>query len=290
MMTTKQDVCKANQEQFNISDDNYHEEKFFKSHQEFLEKNVQEILTRLGRDDIKIIDIGCGTGILTKIIYKRTKNSKIFCLDISEKMLLRLKNQLNPGDVKRSKFICGDALEYFKKTDERFDLITVSGALHHIFDYLDVIDASSKRLNEKGIFFMAGEPLPKKKYNYYLDQTFKLWDRGIHDYRDRRLKQIAYLVYAPFNFLSPIVNHRDLKPLKDRLLHGERIDFEKAQLVEYWGYERGLDLDKIKAVFIKNHLSIVKYSGTPIFKTEFFNRVQRVLKSNSSFALTAVKK
>lgn len=288
-MTKKQDICKANIEEFDNSD-NYNETHVFEGMQKVLEEDIQEVISSFKRDNLKIIDIACGTGVLTKIIFNKTKKSKIYCLDISKRMLSHLKERLSKEELKRSKFICSDAFDYFIKSKEKFDLITVHGSLHHFFDYLDVIDIASKKLKPHGIFFIAGEPLPREKYNYYIDQTLRLWDRAFKEYKHNKFKQIAYILYAPFNFISPIVNHKSIKSFKDKILHGTNIDQDKAQLVEYWGYERGLDVDKIKEIFAKNKLSILKFSGSPHFKINLFNKIENLLHNSSCFMLSAVKK
>jgi ubiquinone/menaquinone biosynthesis C-methylase UbiE len=79
---------------------------------------------------------------MTNYLFKYTKTSEIFCLDISKDMLNILKNKLSKQDNRRASFICGDATDYIKSTKEKFDIICVQGSLHHMFDYLDLINSA----------------------------------------------------------------------------------------------------------------------------------------------------
>ena len=79
-------------------------------------------------DNIRIIDLGCGTGSIAKKLADKFPNSKIVCLDIASKMIEIAKYKLQ--DYKNTEFIVGD----FSKIDfhEQFDVVVSSLALHHI--------------------------------------------------------------------------------------------------------------------------------------------------------------
>src|ERR1035437_6685150 len=68
-------------------------------------------------DNIRIIDLGCGTGTIAKRLAEKFPNSKIVCLDIASKMIEIAKYKLR--DHKNTEFIVGD----FSKIDfkEQFD-------------------------------------------------------------------------------------------------------------------------------------------------------------------------
>ena len=79
-------------------------------------------------DNIRIIDLGCGTGTIAKRLAEKFPNSKIVCLDSASKMIEIAKYKLR--DHKNTEFIVGD----FSKIDfkEQFDVVISSLALHHI--------------------------------------------------------------------------------------------------------------------------------------------------------------
>lgn len=77
---------------------------------------------------IRIIDLGCGTGTVAKIISDKYPNSKIVCLDIASKMIDIAKHKLSGH--KNIEFIIGD----FSIIDfnDKFDVVVSSLALHHL--------------------------------------------------------------------------------------------------------------------------------------------------------------
>lgn len=79
-------------------------------------------------EEIRIIDLGCGTGTIAKRLSEKFPNAKIVCLDIASNMIDIAKHKLS--DHKNSEFIVGD----FSKIDfeEQFDIVVSSLALHHI--------------------------------------------------------------------------------------------------------------------------------------------------------------
>lgn len=74
-----------------------------------------------------ILELGSGTGNLTSLLksYK-----KLYCVDISDKMTEKAKEK-NQFD-KNIEFIQADLLEYITSTEQNFDLIVSSYAIHHL--------------------------------------------------------------------------------------------------------------------------------------------------------------
>jgi len=79
-------------------------------------------------DNIRIIDLGCGTGTIAKRLADKFPNSKIVCLDIASKMIEIAKYKLL--DHTNTEFIVGDFSRIEFK--EQFDVVVSSLALHHI--------------------------------------------------------------------------------------------------------------------------------------------------------------
>lgn len=79
----------------------------------------------------KILEIGCGNGMLTSFLLKR--KLEITAVDISEKaienMCGRFKEEISRGKLKLK---CADAIEFLESTDEKYDAIIGSGIIHHI--------------------------------------------------------------------------------------------------------------------------------------------------------------
>jgi len=80
---------------------------------------------------VNILEIGCGTGNLTKLILQRYPNATLHLVDISEKMIDGCKNEFM--DYDKIKFYCND----FRELDSNIpncDLVLSSISIHHIND------------------------------------------------------------------------------------------------------------------------------------------------------------
>ena len=105
-------------------------------------------------EEIEVIDLGCGTGTISKAIKDVYPKAKITCLDISGKMLKIAAGKL--GDTQDAAFINSDF--YLFNFDKKYDAIVSSLALHHLVTNEDKLDFYKKIyscLNISGIFINA---------------------------------------------------------------------------------------------------------------------------------------
>ena len=100
-------------------------------------------------DNIKIIDLGCGTGTFTKKLLNLSDD--VFGCDISEKSIIKAR-KLNS----KIKFINED-IENLSLTNETFDIVILSGVLHH-FENSNKVLLESKRILKKGGLLFAFDP------------------------------------------------------------------------------------------------------------------------------------
>ena len=113
--------------------------------------------------EIRIIDLGCGTGTIARKISDRFPNSKIVCLDIASNMIDIAKHKLSGH--KNTEFIVGD----FSQIDfkEKFDVVVSSLALHHLetdSDKKEFYTRIFETLNETGVFYNADVLLASSDY------------------------------------------------------------------------------------------------------------------------------
>ena len=79
-------------------------------------------------DKFKLLDLGSGTGNITKKVKDKFSNSMITCIDIAENMIEMAKIKLKAyNDIK---YYTGDFLEV--NFEDKFDVVLSSLALHHI--------------------------------------------------------------------------------------------------------------------------------------------------------------
>lgn len=95
------------------------------------------------RPDLKVVDLGCGTGQLTRALHEELGAAQTVGIDNSEAMLSRSE----PSDG--VSFVLQD-IEAFLKSRERYDLIFSNAALHWIPDHPRAFAELTSRLNPGG--------------------------------------------------------------------------------------------------------------------------------------------
>jgi tRNA (cmo5U34)-methyltransferase len=114
-------------------------------------------------DSIKVLDLGCGTGNITKTLKGRFPNAQCTCLDLAENMIEMAKIKLNEyNDIN---YVIGDF--YSLEFSENYDAIVSSLALHHLVTDDDKIEFYKKiygALNDGGVFYNADVVLGSNEY------------------------------------------------------------------------------------------------------------------------------
>mgnify|MGYP006201299779 CR=1 FL=1 len=96
-----------------------------------------------------ILDLGCGTGLLTSLLNKRYNDSRIISVDFSSEMLKTCFEK----DVKSS-FVCAD-IEYLPFKSMNFDLVISNFTLHWCQNLQKILLDVQNNLTDKGIFFFS---------------------------------------------------------------------------------------------------------------------------------------
>ncbi|MGZ7046935.1 MAG: class I SAM-dependent methyltransferase [Methanobacterium sp.] len=135
-------------------------------------------------DSIEVMDLGCGTGTITKSLKDSYPNSHVTCLDIAENMLEMAKIKLI--QYKDIDYMSGNF--YHLKFSQKYDVIISSLAIHHLVTDEDKKEFYSKiynALNSGGVFLNADvvlgsndhlQELYLDKWKEFLNQSFKAED------------------------------------------------------------------------------------------------------------------
>jgi tRNA (cmo5U34)-methyltransferase len=111
-------------------------------------------LSFLSSEAFEVIDLGCGTGTVSRAVINAYPKARITCVDISEKMLQIAGAKLS--DVHDAVYVNSDFYEFdFNKS---FDAAVSSLALHHMVTKQDKLDFYKKiysGLNDGGVFINA---------------------------------------------------------------------------------------------------------------------------------------
>lgn len=120
------------------------------------EKMIQALVDAIPFDEsanIKVLDLGCGTGNVSYNIKKRFPNSEIVCLDLAENMIELAKNKLSEYDDITYKIMDFRNINF----KNEFNVVISSLAIHHLIDdekkkiYKYIYDS----LRSNGVFYNA---------------------------------------------------------------------------------------------------------------------------------------
>jgi len=120
---------------------------------------------------INVIDLGCGTGTISKQIKENFPQARITCLDLTENMIEMSKLKL--ADYSDMRYQTGDFKNY--EFDDTYDVVVSSLALHHLVTDEDKISFYGKiyeSLRPNGVFFNADIILGSSKHlqNIYMEK------------------------------------------------------------------------------------------------------------------------
>lgn len=116
-------------------------------------RKAKSILGLTKNKKAKILDLGCGTGILSKYILKQNPKAQIYGIDISPKAIAIAKREMRK--VKNAKFVVGDTGKLPYK-DNTFDVVAGNSILHHI--PLEEAIPEIIRVSKKGAKIWFSEP------------------------------------------------------------------------------------------------------------------------------------
>jgi tRNA (cmo5U34)-methyltransferase len=133
-------------------------------------------------DLINVIDLGCGTGTISRQIKQIFLQARITCLDLAENMIEMSKLKLNNySDVQ---YRVGDFRVY--EFDDTYDVVVSSLALHHLVTDEDKINFYRKiyePLRPNGVFFNADVVLGSSEHfqDLYMDKWISFMKRHVSD-------------------------------------------------------------------------------------------------------------
>ena len=169
-------------------------DKYAKSRDNYYSQSSAELVNSVKiNDNFNVIDLGCGTGSLTKEILKKNKNIKIFAIDISKEMTDIYKNNFKK-EIQNGKIHCisGNAEEINNLANEKYDLVFIPSAFWDI-NTEKLIPSLSKIMNKNGkvIFNLPALVLGKERgFIFFIEHFFKEKLNSDMKYRRINIKDI----------------------------------------------------------------------------------------------------
>lgn len=156
------------------------------------EQHLKRILEFLPvKADMKILDLGTGSGYLSFPIAKEYPNISIIGLDIVEKALEANRFKAKEENIRNISFVTYDGID-FPFADNEFDMVISRYALHHFPDIQKSISEVSRVIKSEGFLFIS-DPTPNvNDTSRFVDEYMQLKKDGhIKFYTKDEWKQIC---------------------------------------------------------------------------------------------------
>tara|TARA_B100000029_G_scaffold215934_2_gene213752 strand:+ start:20454 stop:21278 length:825 start_codon:yes stop_codon:yes gene_type:complete len=179
-----------------MSDANFGFSKF--SDNDFYSNVNKDLIDSLNiKSDLKIVDLGCGSGGISKIIIEKLNqfnsvNSSIIAVDFSEISLKEAKANLKSVSDSMITFVQSRYEEFSSKIKDKVDLVVLCNAIHYLDDKELVIKDVMKILKPGGRFafnssFFDGAH-PEHTLGFYRKWMFKAMKILSKEYNVRPVK------------------------------------------------------------------------------------------------------
>ncbi|APC92185.1 MULTISPECIES: bifunctional 2-polyprenyl-6-hydroxyphenol methylase/3-demethylubiquinol 3-O-methyltransferase UbiG [Francisella] len=135
-----------------------------------------------GLDNKKIIDIGCGGGILSESLT--TKTNDVYGLDASPQAISIAKEHAKQNKLKIN-YINSTVEDFVIQCNLNFDIVTCMEMLEHVPDPESIIASIAKLIKKDGLFFTSTLNRNLKSYLLSIvaaEHILKMVPQGTHQY------------------------------------------------------------------------------------------------------------
>lgn len=208
---------------------------------------VASALKRVNRDPatVEVLELGAGNGLASTAWFEH--GVRLTAVDSSEPMLQGLTKRADAFGLK-PRTVVADALEYLDSRADTFDIVTHVSMLHHVPDYVHLLQESSAHIRGGGCLLTFQDPLRydhMPAHHHFLDRAaYFAWrlgqgnvKRGLKT-RWRRLRG----VYSP----EEVVDFEDYHVVRSgvdstQITKALEAVFDQVEVVSYWStYSRPL--------------------------------------------------
>jgi len=118
--------------------------------EDYAKKAFSELVNNINLDGLTVLDFGCGTGALTKLISPIVKS--IVAIDSSSEMIKHLDKKALNNVLSISDYLSEDLVCKRPELESKFDLIVASSVCSFLPDYEATLSLIKSLLKENGVF------------------------------------------------------------------------------------------------------------------------------------------
>ena len=122
-----------------------------------------------------ILDLACGTGIISSLLYSRCKR-KVTAVDLSEKMIKEAKNK----HIDENKVVF-KVQDFYSLKDGNYDLIVIFDAYPHFLQLNEFKEALIRNLSDGGRFAIIHDLGRKQLHDCHKGRDVSLLSRDLND-------------------------------------------------------------------------------------------------------------
>lgn len=144
----------------------------------FLQKHYEaNLLERLGgrTEQKRVLEIGCGRGVGTEIIFERFGAREVHACDIDSEMIELASARLSGYASERLRLFVGDAA-HIDADNQTYDAVFDFGIIHHVPDWRRALTEVARVLRPGGRFFfeeVTNHALARWSYRTFLEHPTK---------------------------------------------------------------------------------------------------------------------
>ncbi len=120
-------------------------------------------------EGLKVLEIGCGHGVGTEIIFERFKAREVHAFDLDPEMIRLARQRLEKYSTRRLRLHVGDA-ESIDDEDASYDAVFDFGIIHHVPIWQNAVAEVARVLKPGGRFFF--EEVTKKALDRWFYRSF----------------------------------------------------------------------------------------------------------------------
>lgn len=124
----------------------------------------------------RALDCCAGTGLVTRLLLDR--GCHVTAVDLSPRMVdLMRTTVVEPGEP--VELICAEITEFLRSRDDRWDVAVFGSAIHHLWNFDEVVDLALQRLTPGGSVYLIGEPVLQQTRSGRAVRALELWLRRL---------------------------------------------------------------------------------------------------------------